>query len=729
MKHVHEFLAALVKVKSVGRDAWMAQCPSHDDRRASLSVKVADDGKILLKCHAGCLTETVLGQIGMKFENLFPESEQDWKENRAEERKTFVIKEEYDYHDESGVALYQAVRMEPKDFRQRHKGADGKWIWNLDGVRRVPYRLPQTLQGVAEGHLIYLVEGEKDANALVSLGLHATCNSGGAEKWWDECTEALRGADVVMLPDNDKAGRGHVALVSKHLKGIAKSVRVLELPKLPEKGDVSDWLATGGSREALEQLVVDKAYDGFLPKPLPQKSAPSLTREYPNAEASEAALIGTLISHSEDADALLSDVTALVTAEDFQNPLHRAVMGCIVSIAEAGDAVTAQTVASCVASKRKLAPDVALQIVEDYVSHADTASALAFHAKTVCEMARFRRVMTHASTLYEQALACDREGVSAAVGKVSRVASDTSEEDTLKPLSHYIQVAYDALEERSQKKGFMSGVDTGFADLNWLTTGFSAGELIVIAARPGMGKTSIAMQMVQAAATSGKPALFFSLEMPASQLVERMLSAVSRVPFSKIRTASMTETEWQALSDAALILARIPVWIDDTRVCTVPQIRSKVARFIRQHGEVSEVCVDYLQLVQPVTATGNEVRDIGSISIALKTMAREVGVPVLALAQLSRSVEQRADKRPQLSDLRSSGQIEQDADVVIFIHREEYYKKGDVQMVAEEGGAETMKMEKAELIVAKQRNGARDTVTVGFWADLVRFDNLTTIEH
>jgi 5S rRNA maturation endonuclease (ribonuclease M5) len=228
---------------------WDALCPAHDDHEPSLGIAVGDDGTVLLKCRShGCSAGAICQAVGLTLRDLFPSQNGKPKMN---------IIAEYKYVDANGRLLYQVVRLDPKDFRQRRPDpkSKGGWTWNLKGVQRVLYRLPQVRKAVIGGQTVFVVEGEKDADNLARLGLAATTNPGGAGKWSRDYSEALRGANVVVLPDNDEPGQQHAAKVARSLRGKAASVRVVNLPDLPPKGDVSDWLAAGGTREQLESLA------------------------------------------------------------------------------------------------------------------------------------------------------------------------------------------------------------------------------------------------------------------------------------------------------------------------------------------------------------------------------------------------------------------------------------------------------------------------------------------
>jgi len=251
-------------------NGWQAKCPAHDDKVASLSIHLEEDGKVLLHCHAGCEPEVVLRAVGLKMSDLFPDTGRApgrgagrGNKKRKQPPSDSVIVAEYDYRDESGAFLFQVVRFDPKDFRCRRRAVTSTsagWTWNMDGVRKVIYRLPEMMAAVASGKPLFVVEGEKDVHTLERLGLVATCNPGGAGKWVKAFAPSLREADVVILPDNDPPGRDHAETVAKTLKGHAKQIRVVRLPGLPPKGDVTDWVESGGTVEELLKLA-DSATD------------------------------------------------------------------------------------------------------------------------------------------------------------------------------------------------------------------------------------------------------------------------------------------------------------------------------------------------------------------------------------------------------------------------------------------------------------------------------------
>jgi replicative DNA helicase len=289
--------------------------------------------------------------------------------------------------------------------------------------------------------------------------------------------------------------------------------------------------------------------------------------------------------------------------------------------------------------------------------------------------------------------------------------------DNLTPIESILPTTFQQIEERNNNKGSLMGVASGFYDLDNYLSGFQKNDLLILAARPSMGKTALVLNLVTHVAMKEKaPVLFFSLEMSKEQLVQRMLCAEAEIDAQRIRTGDISETDFSKLASAMGRLGDSPIFIDDTPSMTVMDMRAKARKLMieRQNEPIGMIVIDYLQLMQGragSTGLENRQNEIAAISRGLKGLARELRCPVIALSQLSRAVESRDDKRPMLSDLRESGSIEQDADVVMFIYRDEYYNK------------ETDKPGIAEIIIAKQRNGPTGTVSLIFRNNITRFMN------
>jgi len=250
--NLHAILSRLEGVRRSG-GGWSARCPAHEDRRASLSIGEGDDGRALVHCHAGCTADAICAAVGLRVADLMPTADTLPTPSKAKGNGKPGIVATYDFRDEAGNVVFQVVRFEPKDFRQRRPSGKGGWTWSVKGVRVVPYRLPELLAEPARP--VVVVEGEKDCDNVARIGVLATCNAGGAGNWTAKHSAFLRGRRVIVLPDNDDAGRNHAQQVAQSLYGIAESVRVVELPGLPAKGDVSDWIAAGGTKAELKRLV------------------------------------------------------------------------------------------------------------------------------------------------------------------------------------------------------------------------------------------------------------------------------------------------------------------------------------------------------------------------------------------------------------------------------------------------------------------------------------------
>jgi replicative DNA helicase len=280
-----------------------------------------------------------------------------------------------------------------------------------------------------------------------------------------------------------------------------------------------------------------------------------------------------------------------------------------------------------------------------------------------------------------------------------------------------IHSVFDAIETRYNDKETLLGATTGFYDLDHMLSGFQPSDLLILAARPAMGKTALALNLCRnVAVETRKPVLMFSLEMSKEQLVQRLLCAEAGIDSHRLKTGYLAESDWAKLSNAIGVLSEAPIYIDDAASLTVSEMRSKARRIIADHQELGLIMIDYLQLMSSPSSKGDDNRAaaMGAISRGMKQLARELRVPVIALSQLSRAVESRPNKRPMLSDLRESGSIEQDADIVMFIYRDEYYNP------------DTEKKATAEVIIAKHRSGPVGTVELYFEKSLTKFQSIST---
>jgi replicative DNA helicase len=278
--------------------------------------------------------------------------------------------------------------------------------------------------------------------------------------------------------------------------------------------------------------------------------------------------------------------------------------------------------------------------------------------------------------------------------------------------------AVDKIESLYEQDNPITGVSTGFTDFDEMTSGLQASDLVIVAGRPSMGKTTFAMNLAENVAIKAKkPVAVFSMEMPGDQLAMRMMSSLGRIDQHKVRTGKLDDDEWPRMTSAINLLAETQLFIDDTAALTPTEVRSRSRRLMREHGQLGLIVLDYLQLMQSPSSGENRVQQISDISRNLKALAKELNVPVVALSQLNRNLEQRPNKRPVMSDLRESGSIEQDADVIVFIYRDEVYNEDSPDKGV------------AEIIIGKQRNGPIGTSRLTFLGQYTRFENYTGYQY
>ena len=430
----------------------------------------------------------------------------------------------------------------------------------------------------------------------------------------------------------------------------------------------------------------------------------------PNNADAEKSVLGCMMQDRE----ALSLAFELLTADDFYQPANREIFDAMHALNTQGMPIDLVTVDDELTRRGTLEGVGGTNyLIELSQCMPSTVNARAY-VQIVDEKATLRRMIKAtgdiASACYQQT-----EAVSDILGVAEKSIFDIimrrHEGSTLTHIADVLPDTYLRIEQLTELKGGIDGVPTGFVDLDNLLTGLHGGELVIVGARPSMGKTSFAMNLIGYAATmAGKTTAVFSLEMPKDQLAMRLLCADARVDMQSVRHGSLRDDDWISLSSALGPLAASNIYIDDTSGITPSQLRSRCRRLKMEHG-LDMIMVDYLQLMSGNSRNDSRQQEISEISRSLKAIAREMEAPVIALSQLSRACEQRADHRPMLSDLRESGAIEQDADVVAFLYRDEYYFP------------DTEKKNQAELIIAKQRNGPTGTVDLTWMGQYTKFGN------
>lgn len=445
----------------------------------------------------------------------------------------------------------------------------------------------------------------------------------------------------------------------------------------------------------------------------------------------EEALIKRVMPHSIEAEqsvvgAMLMDKDAILTAaeiisgQDFYQTAYGVIFDSMVELFNEGKPVDLITLQERLKEK-DVPPEIAsLEFVRDLVSAVPTSANVKYYAEIVSDKAMLRKLIKLNDEINNVCYA-GKEPLEAVLEKTEKSVFDLLQRRNTGeyvPIKDVVLNALDKIEKASKNKGSVTGIPTGFIDLDYKLSGLQPADLILVAARPSMGKTAFVLNIAQYVAfRKDKTAAIFSLEMSKEQLVNRLFSLESQVDAQALRTGNMKDSDWEKLIEGAGIIGKSHLIIDDTPGISVSELRSKCRKYKLEQG-LDIVIIDYLQLMTGSVGGRAESRqqEISEISRSLKALARELSVPVIALSQLSRAVEGRPDKRPMLSDLRESGAIEQDADVVMFIYRDEYYNK------------DSEYKKQAEIIIAKQRNGPVGTVHLAWLGEYTKFANLSRQE-
>jgi replicative DNA helicase len=436
-------------------------------------------------------------------------------------------------------------------------------------------------------------------------------------------------------------------------------------------------------------------------------------RTPPHDLAAEQCVLGGMML-SKDA---ISDVLDVIKAHDYYRPAHQMVHEVVLDLYGRGEPADAVTVAAELTRRGDIGRMGGAPYLHTLIASVPTAANAGYYARIVRERAILRRLVEVGTRIVQLGYSGDGDAndlVDRAEAEVYGVTDRRISEDYL-PLSEIMPGALDEIEAIGSRGGSLSGVPTGFADLDSLTNGLHPGQMIVIAARPAMGKSALALDVCRAASVkAGLTSVLFSLEMSRNEITMRLLSAEARVPLQAMRTGQLGEDDWTRLARRMSEVVDAPLFIDDSPNMSMMEIRSKCRR-LKQRNDLRLVVIDYLQLMSSPKRVENRQQEVSELSRSLKLLAKELNVPVVALAQLNRGPEMRTDKRPLLADLRESGSIEQDADVVILLHREDAYER------------ESPRAGEADLIVAKHRNGPTTTVTVAFQGHYSRFVDMAPI--
>lgn len=438
-------------------------------------------------------------------------------------------------------------------------------------------------------------------------------------------------------------------------------------------------------------------------------------------EAEQSTLGAMLLERSA-----IEKAAEILDREDFYREAHRVLFDVMCTLADRDEPVDLITVQEELRNRTKLDVVGGISYLTSLYEKLPSAANIAYYSKIVQEKAVLRRLIGAAHEIDGLARG-EIDDIDEVVDEAERaIFSVANQRNTayFSTLSSLLVDVYDKAEQQGQNKAAISGLSTGIHDFDMITSGLQATDLIIVAARPSMGKTSLCLSIAEHVALKvKKPVAIFSLEMAKEQLAMRMLCSQARVNAHKLRTGHLSEDEWTSLAEVVQNMYEAPIFIDDATDTHALTMRAKCRRLAAEHG-LGLVVVDYLQLMGSHKKSENRVQQIGEIARGLKSLARELRVPVIALSQLSRAVESRENKRPMLSDLRESGSIEAEADMVCFLYREAYYKMKEAFSIEGAERPDTVEIEETEIIVGKHRNGPTGMVKVGFMAEYAKFVDL-----
>lgn len=446
--------------------------------------------------------------------------------------------------------------------------------------------------------------------------------------------------------------------------------------------------------------VVAKQQDISMLKLMPQ-----------SIEAEEAVLGAVLVNPLS-----LGRIVETLKPESFYKPAHRTIYETCLELFKKNDPIDIVTVSQFLMDKGELENVGGRSYINDLALNVVTTANIEYYAKIIREKEIKRALINAGSEIVNTAYESEDTDIvlDNAQKMIFNIAASKDTTD-LVCIQDLVVSSYEMIEKRFNNKDELVGVTTGFYDLDNITSGLHKSDLIILAARPAMGKTAFALNLAQNVALKGKKAVaIFSLEMPKQQLVSRMLCAEAEVDSQRVKTGNLQPKDWEKLVEGMTRLSEAKIYIDDAAGATATDVKAKCRRLMMEEKELGLIVIDYLQLMEGGGNPNDRNQQISQISRSLKGLAKELDVPIIALSQLSRAVESRPDKRPMMSDLRESGAIEQDADIIMFIYRDEYYNRDDVENKG-----------KAEVIIAKHRNGSVGTVELLFQSNITKFKNPT----
>ncbi|MDG3062144.1 replicative DNA helicase [Lacticaseibacillus casei] len=449
-----------------------------------------------------------------------------------------------------------------------------------------------------------------------------------------------------------------------------------------------------------------------------------IEQQPPHSDEAERAVLGGIFLNADT----LPDAQEYVTADDFYKKAHRLLFQAMTDLQDNGTAIDTVTVTDYLDNHNQLDDIGGAGYITDLVASTPIASNVVYYAKIVQQKSTLRKLINTAQNIASRSYT-EQDDVEGLVEDAERQIMDVSENRNqagFKQIKDVLNQAMAQIDQLYQNDQTITGLPTGFRDLDKITTGLHEDEMIILAARPAVGKTAFALNIAQNVGTkTDKSVAIFSLEMGAEQLVNRMLCSEGSIDANHLRTGQLNEEEWQNLIIAMGSLSKAKIYMDDTPGIRMAEIRAKCRRLAREQGDLGLIIIDYLQLIEG-SGQENRQQEVSAVSRQLKKLAKELHVPVIALSQLSRGVEQRQDKRPVLSDIRESGSIEQDADIVAFLYRDDYYRDAEGDDDDDRGGSDDGddNVGEVEVIIEKNRSGPRGTVKLLFVKSYNKFTNI-----
>lgn len=677
---------------SAGREL-SCQCPYHDDHHNSFSISLATGA---FQCHVpGCAAngkhglslESLAERLGVKVTPHMPRATRRATAHASASDAPKASPDEalsepvaiYRYQGADGSEVQQVLRYHTatgKTFRQRH-WKDDKWIWRAAPVQ-VPYRLPELQRALSDpAQIVFIVEGEKDVETCLKHGLVATCNAMGAGKWRDEHSMYFRGAraSVVIIPDNDVAGAAHAQAVAESLSRYGVDAPVLSLP-VAEKGDVSDWFEAGGTADQLLAMAREAL-----------AKRPPATR----LQSVERAVLGRYMVSPDTFEHFPSG------SEIFSDPAHRLLHGAISDCLLDGTVPTPVNVAAHLHRNGALDALGGITGLQAIQSEALPIEDMRTRLEQLSEAHMRRRLVTLSREISALAGRADLTAPTLAQAAMQALERALHTEGERRGLAHVSDLLAEFMAQVERlSDGRARRFLTGLAPFDELVL-LEPHRLYLFAGRPGMGKTAWLVYLAQTLTRRGTKVAFYSLEMSQFQVLRRMSASLSQLDAHRIGAPDMSDTEWQLFMSALSTLAKGGLWLSDSPSVDVATLRRQCAALKKQRG-LDVVIVDYIGLLSAPSAE-SETQRLSNIARELKVTANELDVAMIVAAQLNRAVEERVDKRPLLSDLRSSGTLEEHADTVIMLYRHGYY----------EPAADPRAL---ELIIRKQRDGRLGTVSL-----------------